>query len=185
MNARKSTWLTIVALATSLGCAHATGSTDAKPDLRGSWVLDAARSEDKVPKAGKSNTGVSVGISGVPVPRPGSSPVGAGSPRDPEVLRAQRFGIDLVDAVVFLRFADGDDLELEPGDVQGQRTKWTGKRLTTSYKTTRRTVSQDYRLTAPDELTVVVKIDPKDERARTYTRVFVRAPAASEPGPPG
>jgi hypothetical protein len=74
---------------------------------------------------------------------------------------------------VHLRFA-GREVELTPGEKQGVKTKWTGDRLNTTYWTTRRTVSQEYKLTAPNELTVVVKIDPKDQGATTHTRVFTR-----------
>ena len=146
-----------------------------KASMVGNWTLDPARSIDKVPTAGKrTSTGVHVGVYGMPVPTPGGGQGPAlGTPRDPDVMQAGEFSIDEIDGVVHLRFA-GREVELTPGEIQGVKTKWSGARLSTSYQTTRRTVSQDYRLTRPDELTVVVKIDPKDEKSRTYTRVFTR-----------
>ena len=146
-----------------------------KPSMVGSWTLDPARSIDKIPSAGKrSSTGVHVGVYGMPVPTPGGAQgPSLGTPRDPDVMQAGEFSIDEIDGVVHLRFV-GREVELTPGEIQGVKTKWSGDRLSTSYQTTRRTVSQDYRLTGADELTVVVKIDPKDEKARTYTRIFTR-----------
>lgn len=149
----------------------------AKPSIVGSWTIDPTRSVDTIPKAGKrTSTGVQVGVYGMPVPVPGGAQAPAlGTPRDPDVIQAAEFSIEEIDGGVHLRFASRE-LELTQGDKQGVKTKWRGDRLTTSYQTTRRTVSQDYRLTGPNELTVVVKIDPKDEKARTYTRVFTRKP---------
>src|SRR5262245_60892671 len=148
---------------------------DTKPSVIGTWTLDASRSADKTPNAKQRTTsGVHVGVAGMPLPVPeeGQSPV-LGTPRDPDVIQAQELSIDEIEGLVHLRFANRE-VELTPGEKQGVKTKWTGDRLSTTYETTRRTVSQDYKLTAPNELTVVVKIDPKDQGATTHTRVFTR-----------
>jgi hypothetical protein len=172
---RALTGIALVTLAAAFGLnAHAANDND-KPSMVGTWTLDASRSADKTPSAKqRATTGVHVGVAGMPVPGPqeGQSPV-LGTPRDPDVIQAQEFSIDEIEGLVHLRFASRE-VELTPGEKQGVKTKWAGDRLNTTYWTTRRTVSQDYKLTAPNELTVVVKIDPKDQGATTHTRVFTR-----------
>ena len=145
-----------------------------KASMVGTWILDPAKSIDKSPTAKqRTSSGVQVGVSGVPLPMPQTESPVVGTPRDPDVIKAQELTIDEIDGAVHLRFPSRE-VELKPGNEKGVKTQWKGDKLTTSYQTMHRTVSQEYKLTGPNELTVVIRLDPKDQGATTHTRVFTR-----------
>ena len=165
--------LAAIAFFVAVAAPFASGAK-AKESIVGAWTLDPSKSVDKTPSAKqRTSSGVHIGVAGVPLPMPQADAPTVGTPRDPDVIKAAEFAIDEIDGSVHLRFPSRE-IELKPGEEKGVRTEWKGNKLYTSYQTMHRTVSQEYKLTKPDELTVVIKLDPKDQGATTHTRVFMR-----------
>lgn len=164
------------------GLPAAAGAADS--ELAGRWILDReltlAEQPDgpeqralleKLPRAG-------VSVGGVPLPTPGNAPLpqALGSPRNPAVLETTALSIEpLGDERIRLVYDGGRAEELERGNDQGLVTRWSARKLTTRYETTRRKVSQQYELRGDGRLLVTVRLNPNRGPTVVHKRVFERA----------
>ena len=82
--------------------------------------------------------------------------------------------IQEIDDVVLVNYGASASAEFVPGKHRGRTTRWTHKKLSQTYSTLSRRVSQTYQLERDGDLLVTVKIDPKEGRSRVYKRVFDR-----------
>ena len=60
------------------------------------------------------------------------------------------------------------------GNVQGTKTRWNQRKLTTRYATTSRKVSRTFEIQQDGRLLVTVKLDPNRAKAAVHKRVFDR-----------
>jgi hypothetical protein len=152
--------------------------------LAGHWRINdamtrAAQPEQKVSKSPSSGgfSGPMVVVGGMPIPAPGSTEVqpglGGASP-DPMVMRCSELTITPAGDTLALEFPGVGSDRLRRGDDQGVRSRWNERKLTTSYRTTTRKVSQTWELDGADHLLVTVKINPDNGRTQTHKRVFDR-----------
>jgi hypothetical protein len=115
-------------------------------------------------------------VGGVYVPLPGGGDAGvpAGGARDPRVLRCEAMTVSMDGANVHFIFEGSGEETMKPGNDQGRKTSWNGRRLTQSYTTTVRSVRKTYELEKDGSLVVKVKINPKGAKSATHVRVFQR-----------
>ncbi len=154
--------------------------------MTGKWVLSrdltAAAQPRNKEKKGIGNIRVrpviSVGGYGFPIPglpggKKSSSPV-KGSAKNPDVLSADEMEITEIDGNVILDFTNIGITEFKPGKDHGTRTTWTGKKLYSKYKSTSRSVSQEYLMKGDHLLIVTVRIKPTGASKKVYKKVFQR-----------
>ncbi len=181
MTIRTALAMAAVAVALGSGCASTGGNASG---LAGHWTLDADRTAAVQPKnqRNNSNTGsmmphATVAVGGVALPMPGSAalPSVGGTPRDPRVLQTSTLTIEPAgDDRLTLAYDGGKQETLKRGDDQGLVSDWGRQRLSSSYETTSRKVSQVYQLERDGSLLVTVQLDPDQGPAVVDKRVFVR-----------
>lgn len=153
----------------------------ASPDLTGQWVYNPVKSDEARPK--KKNSSIfgkvkpSISIGGWPIPMPGNDPSKEASNQrvhDPDVLYCKNMSIKKVDGIIRATYGTLSSSEFVPGRHRGRVTRWTGKKLTQSYTTTTRKVTQTYQLQKNGDLLVSVTIKPRHASKRVYNRIFDR-----------
>ena len=165
-------------------CAYA--GEQPKPDLTGMWVLNADASQELVKKRtgggfGGLHSSVSVGGIGFPLPGGGQAEASSGAKlKDPDVLFCQELQISVVDEVVVVSYLGLGEEQMKPGKHQGKKVRWTGSKLSEHYETSSRKVDKKFQLTAPDQMKVTVKLNPRQGSTREYIKIFDRA---SPPSP--
>lgn len=149
--------------------------------LLGTWRLnDQLTSELQVDTPANSSGGFggvrpSISVGGIPIPTGSSQGErSSASAPAPKILRCAELRIEEVGNDVLLTFDAADTERLTPGNVQGTRTRWSRKELTSSYETTSRKVSKKLGLRRDGRMDVTVKLNPKQGRTTTHKRVFDR-----------
>lgn len=161
------------------------GAGAAESGLAGRWALNRELTLAEQPDGPEQRavfdnlprTGVSVG--GVPLPGPGNAPLprAAGSPRNPTVLETTWLSIEpLDDDRIRLGYDGGRSEELSRGNDQGLVSRWSARKLTSRYETTRRKVKQEYELRRDGRLLVTVRLNPNRGPSVVHKRVFDRIP---------
>jgi hypothetical protein len=178
---------TALLLCAGFTCAYA--GEKPKPDLTGIWVLNADASQERVKKktgGGFGGLRTSVSVGGFPLPGGGQAPVSSGAKlKDPDVLFCQELEISVVDDVVVVSYLGLGEDQMKPGKHQGKKVRWTGSKLSEHYETSSRKVDKKFRLTAPDQMKVTVKLNPRQGSTREYIKIFDRASPASPDAGPG
>jgi hypothetical protein len=127
-------------------------------------------------------------VGGMPVPLPGTSApqAGIGGPSpDPMVMRTVELSVTPAGEELLLEFAGVGSERLRRGNVQGLKSRWNERKLTTGYETTTRKVSQTWEVDRNDRLVVTVKLNPDHGKTQTHKRVFDRvAPGTATPATP-
>jgi hypothetical protein len=167
------------------GALSSTAAASEKPTLLGGWQIDDALTAEVQPVEGHKKSRFegfgtpSISVNGMPLPGVGGgSQAATGSPRDPKVLRCSAMTIESLGDNVHLTYIGTGSETLTPGTVQGVKTRWRERSLTSSYETTSRKVSKRFELQKDDTLLVTVKLKPRSGPSVTHKRVFRR----SEPG---
>lgn len=156
-------------------------AAESKPDLTGTWVLNAELSQEQVKERSGSGFGgvrPSISVGGIGVPLPGGSPPASpsgGKLKDPDVLFCQELEIAVLDEVVMVRYQGLGEEEMLPGRHQGKKVRWTGSKLTEQYETTSRKVDKRFELKSPNQMLVTVRLNPREGSTRVYRKVFERA----------
>jgi hypothetical protein len=97
-----------------------------------------------------------------------------GRVRDPDVLYCKIMSLENIGGIIRVSYGTLSSSEFVPGRHRGRVTRWTGKKLTQSYETTTRKVTQTYQLQKNDNLLVTVKIKSRQAPTRVYKRIFDR-----------
>jgi hypothetical protein len=151
--------------------------------IAGHWRLNEALTNEVQPKLDTEESssggmhGPVITAGGMPVPGPGSSnpyPELGGASPDPKVMRCTELKLAPAGDVMQIEYLGVGTDRLRRGNDQGLVSKWKDDRLNTRYKTTTRTVSEEWELDDADRLVVTVKLDPNGGKAVTYKRVFDR-----------
>ena len=150
----------------------------------GHWTLNAEET-DKVAAKYEDGSGMKghdfgrprVTVMGIPVPGTARPPAQGGiAARDPLVLRCASMEIAVDGEAVPVRHF-GIVLPWEvmrKGDFRGRKTRVSRSTIRQKYKTSSRTVTKTWELRADGRLLVLVKLNPKQDKARTFARVFDR-----------
>jgi hypothetical protein len=151
--------------------------------LAGHWRLNDALTRELQP-AQKAASGSTSGfgqpvvvVGGMPVPLPGTSAPqpGLGGPSpDPMVMRCAELTVTPAGEELLLEFHGVGSERLRRGNVQGLKSRWNDRKLTTRYATTTRTVSQTWEVNRDGRLVVTVKLNPDHGKTQTHKRVFDR-----------
>jgi hypothetical protein len=161
----------------------------AKPSrLEGTWLLNQALTAEAQPELRTRSSWFdklpkpTISVGGLPLPRAGKEtpPVPSGSATDPKVLRTSRLAIAAAGDALRLDFeaTDGQASEtLVRGNQQGLVSRWNATRLTSSYETLSRKVTQTFEVRKDGRLLVTVRLAPNGGSALVYKRVFDPAPA--------
>ena len=166
---------TLLLVAGTQAAAEATG-------LFGRWQLNNELSTDVQDTGGGidlsgANVSTSVSVGGIPIPTGGSRPPSEISKlpsKDPDVLRCAELTIEPVGEDVLLTYVGVGSETLSKGNVQGTKTRWNQRKLTTRYATTSRKVSRTFEIQQDGRLLVTVKLDPNRAKAAVHKRVFDR-----------
>jgi hypothetical protein len=151
--------------------------------LAGRWRINDALTRELQP-AQKGSTSSTSGIGqpmivvgGMPVPVPGTSApqpgLGGASP-DPMVLRSTELSVTPQGEELLLEFPGVGSERLRRGNVQGLKSRWNDRKLTTGYETTTRKVDQTWEVDRDGRLIVTVKLNPNHGKTQTHKRVFDR-----------
>jgi hypothetical protein len=181
MNARVATTIAAAALLAAPLLTLPATSAAADTPLTGRWVLNEELTADAQPKPStrsRSSRGpqASVVVGGMPIPSSGGGlPTVAGNPQDPKVLRTTEFTVAPAGDDLRLSFAGVGDETLKRGNDQGLVSRWSARRLNTSYETTSRRVSQVYQVRRDGRMEVTVTLRPNQGARTVYKRIFDRA----------
>jgi hypothetical protein len=154
--------------------------------LAGHWLLNQALTVEAQPEIRTRSSRLdnlprpTVSVGGLPLPRAEVPPVPPGSAADPKVLRSSALTIAATDDALRLDFdaTDGKVSELlVRGNQQGLVSRWNATRLTSSYETLSRKVTQTFEVRKDGRLLVTVRLAPNGGRALVYKRVFDPADA--------
>ena len=178
--------LAILLMAVSLtGALSSAAAESGKPTLVGSWQIDDTLTAAVQPVEGHKKNRFeglgmpSVSVNGMPLPGVGGgAQASSGSAPDPKVLRCSAMTIEPVGEKVLLTYVGTGSETLTPGTVQGVKTRWRDRSLTSNYETTSRKVSKRFEVQKDGTLLVTVKLNPRSGPSVTHKRVFRR----SEPG---
>ncbi len=161
-----------------------TGSALAAADgLAGRWQLNEALTRElQPPQKGPTSTSSGMGppriyVGGMPVPVPGTSgpqPGIGGAAPDPMVMRCTEVTVSPAGDELLLEFQGMGSERLKRGNVQGMKSRWNEGKLTTSYETTTREVSQTWEVDREGRLLVTVKLNPDHGKTQTHKRAFDR-----------
>ena len=164
------------------GSVYAKSASITNIGLEGAWVLDEEESKRIQPAPAKDSifsrirgsTNVSVG--GIPVPKSSTaqSTETRGKANDPDVLFCK--GMNIIATSESVRI-DYDGLGAKTfyiGKVRGRKTAYSAKRLTTSYESTSRKVSQKYVMDGPNKVIVTVTLKPNSGKKRVIKKAFNR-----------
>lgn len=152
------------------------------PSLFGKWQLNNELSTDVQDTGGGidlsgGNISTSVTVGGIPIPTGGNrapSEISKLPSKDPDVLRCAELTIEPLGDDVLLTYVGVGSETLSRGNVQGTKTRWTQRKLTTRYATTSRKVSRTFELQPDGRLLVTVKLDPNRAKAAVHKRIFDR-----------
>lgn len=160
----------------------AAASESDKPTLLGSWQIDDALTAAAQPAEGHKKSrfdGIgmpNISVNGMPLPGTGGgAQASSGSAPDPKVLRCTAMTIEPVGEDLQLTYVGTGSETLTPGTVQGVKTRWRDRSLTSNYETTSRKVSKRFELQKDDTLLVTVKLKPRSGPSVTHKRVFRRS----------
>jgi hypothetical protein len=160
----------------------AAGAATAVESIAGHWRLNEALTNEVQPKLDTENSsgsgmhGPVVTVGGMPVPGSGSTPypeLGGASP-DPKVMRCTELTVAPAGDVMQIDYQGVGTDRLKRGNDQGLKSKWKDDKLETRYKTTTRTVSEEWELDDAGRLLVTIRLDPDGGKAVVYKRVFDR-----------
>ena len=152
------------------------------PGLIGNWTLNNDLTREVQP-AGKethrmSGTSVrpSISVGGMPLPTGGGAQgeYSSAPSRDPKVLSCSELGIEHVGDDIMLTYLGVGSETLSPGNVQGTRTSFSQRKLTSKYQTTTRKVSKTFEMRSDGRLLVTVKLNPNQGKTIVHKRVFDR-----------
>ena len=152
------------------------------PGLIGSWTLNNELTKEAQPEGkethrfGGGSVRPSISVGGIPLPT-GSGAQGEYSSapnRDPKVLSCAELSIERVGDDILLTYQGVGSETLSPGNVQGTRTSYSRRKLTSRYATTTRKVSKTFELRSDDRLLVTVKLNPSQGATVVHKRVFDR-----------
>ncbi len=117
---------------------------------------------------------IDVGL-GLPLPqRIKQPPMSTLAASDPDVLRCTTMEIASAGKKIRLDYDQAKKETLVKGDYRGRTTSINKKRIQQKYKTTERRVTKTWSIREDGRLLVSVKINPSNDKARTYNRVFDR-----------
>jgi hypothetical protein len=173
----------VAAASVALALALALPAAAAVGELAGRWRINDALTRAAQPES-KGSTSTSSGlptpviaVGGMPVPMPGSTEaqpgLGGASP-DPMVMRCPEVTVTPAGDTLQLEFHGLGSDRLRRGNDQGVSSRWNQRKLTTSYRTTTRKVSQTWEVGRDDRLVVTVKLNPDHGKTQTHKRVFDR-----------
>jgi len=157
----------------------------AESQFRGTWRINLQET-DKVAVKFKEGSGMmgnklrtTGSVMGLPLPsRYRQSAMSNLPAKDPQVLTCSNMSIELEGDKVALRYdADGKET-LRKGEYRGRTSSWSKTKIEQKYKTPERRVKKTWSLRDDGRLFVSVKINPTNDRARTYNRVFDRVTAS-------
>ena len=157
----------------------------AESQFSGAWRINLEET-DKVAVKFKEGSGMmgnklraTGSVMGLPLPsRYRQSAMSNLPAKDPQVLTCTNMSIDPQGDRIALRY-DGDGKEiLRKGEYRGRTSTWSKTKIEQKYKTPERRVRKTWSLRDDGRLFVSVKINPTDDRARTYNRVFDRVTSA-------
>lgn len=159
------------------------GSVDAAaPGIIGNWTLNTELTSEAQPEGKETHRGIggsvrpSISVGGIPLPTGSGSQgeVSSAPTRDPKVLQCSELSIEHVGDDILLTYQGVGSESLTPGKVQGTRTRYSHRKLTSSYVTTTRKVTKTFELSSDDRLLVTVKLNPKRGSTVVHKRVFDR-----------
>jgi len=159
------------------------GAAIAADTLAGRWrINDALTREHAPPERGSTSTSSGmprpvIAVGGMPIPVPGASapqPGLGGSSPDPMVMRCTELTVTPAGEELQLEFHGAGSDRLRRGRHQGVNSRWNERKLTTSYETTTRKVSQTWEVDRDGRLLVTVKLNPDQGKTQTHKRVFDR-----------
>ncbi len=154
------------------------------PGLIGSWTLNDELTREVQPTAkdthrfgGTGSVRPSISVGGIPFPTGGGSQgeYSRAPTRDPKVLSCAELGIEHVGDGIRLTYVGVGSETLTPGNVQGTRTRFSQRKLTSRYETTTRKVSKTFELRDDGRLLVTVRLNPKQGATVIHKRVFDRS----------
>ena len=158
-------------------------AAEGPPDFAGSWRINHEESESLAVKYDDSSWFDGLGamsanatVGGVPIPLPGGQEAASGATpsKDPGVLKCLEMDIEQIGEELHLTYRAVGGEKMRAGHYRGRNTKWSNKQLTQKYESTERKVKKTWNLRSDGRLLVTVKINPKNDKARTYRRVFDR-----------
>lgn len=181
------------ALLTALALAPAVAGAAEPPQwLLGQWVLNNELTKTAQPEGKETRDGFdsfgrpTITIGGIPLPGTGggmSGPVSSAPTRDPSILRCSEFSVEAVGNELLVTYVGIGSEKVKAGNDQGRKTKWNRSKLTSSYETTTRKVTQTYQLGKDGRVTVTVSLNPNQGSTVIDKRVFERpAPEAAPAG---
>jgi hypothetical protein len=146
--------------------------------LLGEWVLNAELSQEQQPKkksGGGGGFSPNVSVGGIYIPLPGGGGESGGTPiKTPDAAYAKTVTISREDDDIVVHYHKlGKDTYVE-GNIQGTKTRWSTRKLTSSFKTTSTSVKESFEVEDDGRLHVTIKINPKSGSTRTFKRVFER-----------
>lgn len=160
---------------------------EGRPAFLGQWVLNAELSEAEQPKK-KSRSGGSgfrpnVSVGGIFLPVPGSGGESGGAPiKTPDAVYAKSITVYQEDDGIVVDYNKLGQDKYVAGNVQGTKTRWSDRKLTSSFKTTSASVREQFEVKDDGRLYITIKVNPKSGSTRTFKRVFDRVtPTASRP----
>jgi len=179
---RKLVICLVLMFAGSLVMAPNTLAKPAKPSLSGHWILDVDESKRIQPKQKTGGflsgitSGTTVSVGGIPLPRSSSTAKqdSTGSPKDPDVVFCKAMTITPGQDLIRIDYSELGAKSFHKGKVRGRSTNFSRSRLSTSYESTSRKVSQKYVLESADKLVVTVTFKPKSGTRRVVKKVFNR-----------
>ena len=148
----------------------------------GRWTLNteetdkvAAKYEDGSGMKGHDFGRPRVTVMGIPVPGTARPPAQGGiAARDPLVLRCASMDIAVDGEAVHLTYDQAEQEVMRKGEYRGRNTRVSRSTIRQKYKTRSRTVTKTWELRSDGRLLVLVKLNPKQDKARTFARVFDR-----------
>lgn len=151
--------------------------------LIGSWTLNNELTSEVQPEGKETHrlgggnwVRPSISVGGIPLPTGGGSQgeISSAPTRDPKVLSCAELDVEYVGEDILLTYQGVGSETLTPGNVQGTRTRFSVRKLTSRYETTSRKVSKTFELRDDGRLLVTVKLNPKQGATVVHKRVFDR-----------
>ena len=148
--------------------------------ILGSWRLNHQLSTDAQdsrsgPDLSGNHVSTTVTVGGIPLPKRGSvrqSELSKIPSKDPDILRCAKLSIEPLAEHMSLTCQGVGSETLSKGNVQGTRTTWSKRKLSTRYATTSRKVIRTFKLRPDGRLLVTVKLNPNRAKAAVHKRIF-------------
>jgi len=159
----------------------------AESPFAGNWRINLEET-DKVAVKFKEGSGMmgnklrtTGSVMGLPLPsRYKQSAMSSLPAKDPQVLTCTDMGIELSTDRIALRYDRDGKETLRKGEYRGRKSSWSKTKIEQKYKTPERRVRKTWSVRDDGRLFVSVKINPTNDRARTYNRVFDRVTEAAD-----